>query len=197
MQNHEAIALGYLLCWMVFETFWDLRARDHTIPVWFSLATVLPGLAWLGFYVSPWAAILMTISIVSTEIYPRYLMLGFIGLFAPPPLAVLISPSLLPLAIGWAVLLVLWFLNVLGGADALAALALLLFFPSWTMATAILLGIFCWNFALLLRKYRKDVGRRLWAVLSSRAPGTMEAGLGAYALAVLFYSVYRLLGCGL
>jgi hypothetical protein len=187
---YEIIALAYLFCWLVFETIWDLRTCDHAIPVWFSLAILLPALVWLGYFVSPWAALLMAVSIVSTDIYQRSLVLGFLGMFAPPPLVVFIFPTLLPLVIGWAVLLSLWFLRVLGGADALAALALLLFFPSWIMVMAILAGILCWSLALLWLKHRKDIGLRLWTVLSSRAAGTRQAGLGAYVLAVLFYVAY-------
>jgi hypothetical protein len=186
----NAIALLCLFLWLTFETLWDLRSRDHAIPVWLSLALLLPGLVWLGYFVSPWAALLMAVSLLSTEIYQRSLVVGFVGLFAPPPLVILISPALLPLMIGWAVLLSLWFLHVLGGADALAALVLLLFFPSWVMVMAILAGILCWSFALLWLKHRKDTGLRLWTVLRSRAAGSRQAGLGAYALAVLFYGAY-------
>jgi hypothetical protein len=84
-------------------------------------------------------------------------------------------------------------LRVLDGADALAALSLLLFFPTLAMAAAILAGILCWSLAVLWVQYRKDTGLRLWTVLTSKAAGTQEAGLGAYALAVLFYGVFCLL----
>jgi len=192
MPIYESIALVALFLWLTFETIWDLRAKDHKIPIWFSLVMLLPGLVWLGYFVSPWAALLMTISIASTEIYPFSLVLGFLGLFASPPVVMFISPSLTPLVIGWGVLVTLWMLRILGGADALAALSLLLFFPTWPMATAILAGILCWSIALLWVRYRKDTGLRLWTVLTSGAAGTQQAGLGAYALAVLFYWVYCL-----
>lgn len=190
MPFHKIIALVYLFCWLVFETIWDLRARDHTIPIWFSLAVLLPGLVWLGYFVSPWAALLMAASIASTEIYPRSVLIGSLGLFALPPLVVVISPTLSPLVICWAALICLWFLHILGGADALAALALLLFFSSWAMVIAILAGILCWSFALLWLKHRRDTGLWLKTVLSNRVAGTRQAGLGAYALAVLFFGAY-------
>jgi len=190
--NPNAIALLCLFCWLVLETIWDLRARDRRIPVWLSLVILLPGLVWLGYFVSPWAALLMSISVASTELYPRSLVVGFLGLFALLPLVTFISPALLPLVIGWGILVSLWILRILGGADALAATALLLFFPSWTMAAAILAGILCWSLALLWVRYRKVMGLRLWAVLSSRSAGTRQADLGAYALAVLFYGIFCL-----
>jgi len=192
MPIHEIVALITLFLWLTFETIWDLRAKDHKIPVWFSLVMLLPGLAWLGYFVSPWAALLMAVSIASTEIYPYSLASGFLGLFAPPPVIIFISPELMPLVIGWGILVTLWMLRILGGADALAALSLLLFFPTWPMAAAILAGILCWSLALLWVRYRKDTGLRLWTVLTSGAAGTEQAGLGAYTLAVLFYGVFRL-----
>ena len=148
MPIYESIALVALFLWLTFETIWDLRAKDHKIPVWFSLVMLLPGLAWLGYFVSPWAALLMAVSIASTEIYPHSLVLGFLGLFATPPVIIFISPALMPLVIGWGLLVTLWMLRILGGADALAALSLLLFFSTWPMAAAILAGILCWSFAL-------------------------------------------------
>jgi len=192
MPIHEIVALITLFLWLMFETTWVLRASDHKIPAWFSLVMLLPGLAWLGYFVSPWAALLMAISIASTEIYPYSLVVGFLGLFAPPPVVIFISPELMPLVIGWGILLTLWMLRILGGTDALAALSLLLIFPTWPMAAAILAGILCWSIALLWIRYRKDSGLRLWTVLGSGAAGTQQAGLGAYALAVLFYGVYFL-----
>jgi hypothetical protein len=190
MSIQEMIAVVYLFCWLVFETIWDLRAKDHKIPIWFSVAVVLLGLVWLGYFVSPWAALLMAASIVSTEIFPRSMVAGVIGMFATLPPIVFICPALSPLVIEWGVLVTLWFLRVLGGADALAALALLLFLPAWIMALSILAGLFCWSFALLWLKYRKDVGLRLWTALSSGAIGPRQAGLGAYALAVSFFGIY-------
>ena len=192
MPIHEVIALIILFLWLTLGTIWDLRSKDQKIPLWFSLVLLLPGLAWLGYFVSPWAALLMAVSIASAKIYPFSLVLGSLGLFAPPPVVIFISPQLMPLVIGWGILVTLWILRVLCGADAMAGLSLLLFFPTWPMAVAILAGILCWSIALLWVQYRKDTRLRLWTVLTSGAARTQQAGLGAYALAVLFYGVFRL-----
>jgi len=192
MRIHEIIALVTMFLCLTFGTIWDLRSKDHKIPLWFSLVMLLAGLAWLGYFVSPWESLLMAVSIASTKIYPYSLVIGLLGLFAPPPVVIFISPELTPLVIGWGILVILWMLHVIGGADALAALSLLLFFPTWPMAAAILAGILCWSLVLLWVRYRKDTGLRLWTVLTSGAAGTQQAGLGAYALAVLFYGVYFL-----
>ena len=72
-------------------------------------------------------------------------------------------------------------------ASALAGLSLLLFFPSWTMLTCIAVGILAWFALLLVLRYGREAGLRLWTVFSAHAPGTRVAGLGAYALAALIY----------
>jgi hypothetical protein len=85
----------------------------------------------------------MPVSIAIIENYPYSLVLGFLGLFAPPPVIMFISPELMPLVIGWEVLVTLGKLRILGETNSMAALSLLLFFPAWAMAVAILAGIMC------------------------------------------------------
>jgi hypothetical protein len=180
-----------LFFWLAFEAAWDLKNRQ--IPIWFSLVTVVPGLIWLGFTVSPWAAVLMAVSMGMTELPRRSALLGSLGVFVPLTLVIAFFPLLYPLAAGWGILVILWLAGVLGGADALAGTALLLFCPTWKMGAAILAGMFFWSLALLLWKYRRDVGLRLWTVWKAHASGGKQAGIGGYALAVFFYGVYRLI----
>ncbi|MGB8212001.1 MAG: hypothetical protein WCE68_00450 [Anaerolineales bacterium] len=187
-------ALLVCLClWMILETIQDLR--DRNIPVWYSLSIIMFGLVWLLANKTPWAALLMGISIISTEIYPYGLKVGrWLGgaiLLITAALTAVLYPVLLPLVVGWLILAVLWFLNILGGADALAATSLMLFFPSWGMAAAILVGMVCWSLFMLWLKYGKEMGLRLITVLQSKANGTRAAGLGAYAMAALFFGVYH------
>ena len=187
----NAIILICLFAWLVFETIWDLR--DRNIPIWFSLAMLVPGVIKLAVGVSVWPAILMVVSVACTEAYRRTKLVALVGIFAPLVLIQALFPALQPLAIYWLVIVVLWLVGVIGGADALTGLSLALFFPStWAMPIAIFCGIICWNTALLLLKYRKDAGLRVWTVLRTRAGGDTVAGIGAYALAVLFYGAYVL-----
>jgi hypothetical protein len=194
MSIPEIMAPAFLFCWLSFEAVWDLRAKDHKLPVWFSLVMLIPGLIWLAYFVSPWAAILMAVSIASTEISPRSIVAGSLGMFATLPVLGFLHPMLMPLLIGWGIVMMLWSLRVIGGADALAAVSLLLFFPSWTMGVSILAGMVCWSLALLWWKYHKDVGFRLWAVITKSNASTRmrQAGTGAYALAVFLYFLYCL-----
>jgi hypothetical protein len=43
MRIHEIIALITLFLWLTLGTIWDLRAKDHKLPLWFSLVLLLPG----------------------------------------------------------------------------------------------------------------------------------------------------------
>ena len=85
--------------------------------------------------------------------------------------------------------MVIWLIGVIGGADALAGLSLLLFFPSWIMLACIVAGILIWSVLSLVFRYGRSAGLRLWTVASTRAAGTRAAGIGAYALAALIFSV--------
>jgi len=181
--------LWLLFGWLVFETVWDLRS--HNLPVWFSLAMLIPGIALLAI-ASPFVAILATVSLLSTEISRRYWLVGMAGMYIPLLAITLISPGCLPLALGWAVLMALWLANGIGGADALAGLSLLLFFPTWIMLACIVAGILIWSIVLLILRYGRSAGLRLWTVTSTRAAGTKVAGIGAYALAALIFGVYRI-----
>jgi len=188
------LILVALFAWLVYETIQDLK--DQNLPAWFSLAMLIPGVILLAVNRSIWPALLTTASVASTELYtqeklPRWT--AILCIVAPPALIVALFPSLWPLAFGWELLAVLWLANMIGGADALAGLALLLFFPSaWMMVFAILGGIVVWGVVLLVLKYRKDSALRIWTLLSAKARGGTFAGIGAYALAVLFFGVYLL-----
>ncbi len=186
MTTIEVIALTILFCWLAFEAAWDLR--DRRIPIWFSLVMLIPGAIWLATCTALWAVVLIAISLISTELYNRFKVIGLIGIFAPLPLIYVVSPECLTLALGWGVLVALWLLGVVGGADALAGLSLLLFFPSWAMFVSILAGIIVWGLAVLFWRHGKNIGLRLWVAQSART-GEKLPGIGAYALAVLFYWV--------
>jgi len=179
--------LWLLFGWLVFETVWDLRS--HNVPVWFSLVMLIPGIVLLAI-ASPFVVILAAVSLLSTEISRRYWLVGMAGMYISLLAIPIIDISCLPLALGWAVLMALWLANVIGGADALAGMSLLLFFPSWTMLACIGLGILAWFGLLLILHFGRSAGLRLWAVATTGASGTRVAGVGAYALAALVYAVF-------
>ena len=186
----NVIILACLFVWLVFETIWDLC--DRNIPVWFSLLMLNPGIILLAITISLWVAILMVVSIVSTEVYHRSRIAGLIGIFVPILLLAILFPVALPLVVGWGILVTLWLIKLLGGADALVGLSLLIFFPDWFMGAAILSGLLAWGVAMLIHRYGTQVGVRLWTVFQARLQGEKLPGIGAYALAALFYGLYRL-----
>jgi len=187
--NIDSVLPWLLFAWLVIETVWDLRSHD--VPVWFSLVMLIPGLALVGLF-SPWGAVVIVLSLLATEVVKRSPLSGVIGaslLAITLPLVRLIAPAYLPLFVGWGGLMVIWLIGVIGGADALAGLSLLLFFPSWIMLACIVAGILIWSVALLIFRYGRSAGLRLWTVASTRAAGTRAAGIGAYALAALIFGV--------
>jgi len=184
------IILACLFVWLVFETIWDLC--DRNIPVWFSLVMLIPGIILLSITISLWVAILMVVSIVSTELYHRSRITGLIGIFVPILLLTILFPVALPLVAGWGILVTLWLIKILGGADALAGLSLLIFFPDWFMEAAILSGLLAWGVAMLIHRYGTQIGIRLWTVFQARSQGEKVPGICAYALAALFYGLCRL-----
>jgi len=191
MPIRESIILTALFLWLTFETIWDLRAKDHKIPIWFSLLNAPARTGLVGLFVSPWAALLMAVSIASTEIYPHSLVLGFLGLFGPASGDHIHFSRAHAFGNRLGILVTLWMLRILGGADALAALSLLLFFPTWPMAAAILTGILCWESCLIVVGIVKI---RACALDGFDQRGCRNAAgrPGAYALAVLFYGMYHL-----
>jgi len=57
------------------------------------------------------------------------------------------------------------------------------------MLACIALGILAWFGLLLVVRYGKTAGLRLWTLLAARAGGARVAGIGAYALAALIYGI--------
>jgi len=129
-----------LLIWMTFEAGWNLFQRR--LPVWFSLFPLGAGLIYLVTTGKAWLAAIIALAVMATEIETRPLRL--VGALLAVMLIVLTSPNYPPLAMGWGVFVALWEVRVLHGADALAGLVLLIFFPSWLMLTCIGIGLGLW-----------------------------------------------------
>ena len=173
-----------LLIWMIFEAGWNLFRRR--LPVWFSLIPLGAGLVYLVVGDHAWLATVIALAVIATEI--KVSMLRMMGALLSAMLIILLSPSHLTLAVGWVLLSALWEIRVLYGADALAGLVLLIFFPSWCMMACIGIGLGLWSVIVLVMRYRRDFGLRLWTVLSTRAGGTAYPGIGGFVLALVVYA---------
>jgi len=172
-----------LLIWMTFEAGWNLFQRR--LPVWFSLIPLGAGLVYLAVGDHAWLAVIIALAVMATEIEARPLRL--VGTLLSVILIILSSPGHLPLAVGWVLLSALWEVRVLYGADALAGLALLIFFPSWLMLACIGIGLGLWAVMVLAMRYKQDFGLRLWTVLANRARGTVYPAVGGFVLALVVY----------
>ena len=172
-----------LLIWMTFEAGWNLFQRR--LPLWFSLIPLGAGLVYLAVSDQAWLAVIIALAVMATEIEARPLRM--VGALLSVTLIILLSPDHLPLAVGWVLLSALWEVRVLYGADALAGLVLLIFFPSWFMLTCMGIGLGLWAVIVLAMRYKKDFGLRLWTVLANRANGTDYPGIGGFVLALIVY----------
>lgn len=172
-----------LLIWMTFEAGWNLFQRR--LPLWFSLIPLGAGLIYLSATGQVWFVAIIALAVMATEIeaYP----LRLVGALLAVMLITLLSPEYLPLAVGWMVLVALWEVRVLYGADALAGLVLLIFFPSWLMLACTGMGLGLWALIVLAARYRRDFGLRLWTVLANRAEGTSYPAIGGFVLALVVY----------
>ena len=173
-----------LLIWMTFEAGWNLFRRR--LPLWFSLIPLGVGLVYLVISDQVWLAAIIALAVMATEIEARPLRL--VGALISAMLIFLLSPGHLPLAVGWGLFSALWEIRVLYGADALAGLVLLIFFPSWLMLACIGIGLGLWGLIVLAMRYRRDVGLRLWTVLANRAGGTAYPAIGGFVLALIVYA---------
>jgi len=172
------------LIWMTFEAGWNLFQRR--LPLWFSLIPLGTGLVYLVLNNQTWLAVIIALAVMATEIEVRPLRL--VGALISAMLIFLLSPGHLPLAVGWVLLSVLWEFRILYGADALAGLILLIFFPSWLMLASIGIGLGLWALIILAMRYRRDFGLRLWTVLVNRAEGTVYPAVGGFVLALVVYA---------
>jgi len=187
MGNSLPAFLPWLLfVWLGIETAWDLHSHD--IPFWFSLVMLAPGIILLAI-AAPLVAMLAFVSLLATEISRRYWLPGMTAMYVPLLAMTILDVRYIPLALGWAILMALWLAKVIGGADALAGMSLLLFYPSWLMLACIVAGILAWFGLLFLLRYGRQAGLRLWTLLCTHAESTRVAGIGAYALAALFFSL--------
>ena len=172
-----------LLIWMTFEAGWNLFRRR--LPLWFSLIPLGAGLVYLAANDQAWLAAVIALAVMATEIEARSLRM--MGATLSAVLMILLNPEYLALAVGWALLVGLWELRILYGADALAGLILLIFFPSWLMLACMGVGLGLWAVMVLAMRYKRDFGLRLWTVLANRAEGTAYPGIGGFVLALIVY----------
>ena len=176
----QFIAWMLLLGWLFAESFWDIRNRN--IPRWFSIIPLASGLVYLGVTTQWYAAALVTLSVGVTSVsHPalrRFVMACLLLVMA-------FIPELRWLLAGWALLYLDWELGWMGGADALAGLYLLAWFPIPKMVVSLFLGTLIWTSAIAITRFRRDVGLKIWTTVSTCAAGTHIPNLGSFLVSLM------------
>ena len=174
------MTIGLLFVWLLAETIWDFKNPE--IPRWFSIIPLSLGL--IAFALgSGWGALLLAASILATNItqpWPRRLLV------VVPAILVGIW-GYMPLTAGWLLLYLAWELNILGGADALAGLYLLVWFPVVPMLVTLIVGLFLWNLGILLLRHGRETGPRLWTTITNKTAATRAPGMGAFLIALALF----------
>jgi len=148
-QQAGSIGLGFLLVWLGLETLWDLK-KSVIIPLWLVLPPVLAGLAYQAVFGKWYIAAAMGAALL-LHLSGKFLIRGAgTGLL----LAASVLAGNWALAAGLILFWVLWEVNIVGGADALAAYAVLLIVPRWEMFGFLLLGILLWAVVTMVVVYR-------------------------------------------
>jgi len=174
-----------LLAWITIEAIWNLFRRR--LPLWFSIIPLVIGLICQVVEGYAWLAILIALSAFVTEVESRPLRV--LGMAISILAMMLLAPGFSPLIIGWGMMMVLWEMRIIFGADALAGLSILIFFPSWSMVFALGVGLGMWAVTVLIAIFRSKAGLRLWSILVARAPGTAYPGIGGFVFGLAIYGL--------
>jgi len=154
--------LGFLLVWLALETLWDLK-KSVILPLWLVLPPVLAGLAYQAAFGKWYIAAAIGAAMVM-HLSDKLPVRG-------AGTAIMLAASALAgnwaLAAGLVLFWVLWEVNIAGGADALAAYAVLMIVPSWEMFGFLLLGIFLWAVVTMVVVYRGLLAER-WKQMAYR-----------------------------
>jgi hypothetical protein len=152
----EVLGIGFLVLWFALETLWDI-AKSLILPLWLVLPPVVAGVLYQLVFGKWFLAAAMAAALVlhlSDKLWIR-----------GAGTVLLIAASLLAgnwaLAAGLGLYWLLWEVNIVGGADALAAYAALMIAPGWEMFFGLLAGIFLWGVGTMIVVYRGRLFERL------------------------------------
>jgi hypothetical protein len=190
------IGLGFLLVWIGFETWWDLK-KSVILPIWLVLPPVLAGVIYQAVFGIWYIAAAMGAALLlhlSDKIVIR-------GLGTALMLAASAAAGNWALAAGLVLYWVLWEVNILGGADALAAYAALMVVPTWEMFVFLLAGIFLWAVGIMVVVYRGKLIERwkkmAWRFVLRNLPSENELNtegrptIGGIWLGLLIFAIWR------
>ncbi len=189
LNTTQAIIAIILVIWMAVEAVWDLR--DQNIPLFFSLVPLILGAAYLAFEGQYMMAAGVVLLVAATNLPPTARLLSIVVLAAI--LLANIPQSFYPLLVGFLIVFAFFHLNIMGGADALAAVYALVWFPYWVMLAFLMGGMLISAIIIITLKYRRNTAKHMIDTISNSQAGTRAPtltgfllGTSAFAVAVFF-----------
>lgn len=180
----------FLTLWLLWEAWWDYH--DQNLPIWFSLVPLAAGLIWRAISGDWGAALFAALLVASTHFAQPIWRIGSLGVLAGLAAANL-PPSWLPFIAGCVLAELLFELGAMGGADALAVIYALLWFPSWTALAALLAGMLLLSVIELIVRYRGRVLRQFAGALTGKRQPTEAAGMGGLAAGFAVFTLTQLI----
>lgn len=173
--------------WLIIIAIQDIRKSE--VSNWLTIPPLLIAVTWRTIH-GEWATLLLFILILFISEWPVAWPLGIAAIVGIWPQ--IAYQGLETTMVVWIVVLVLWLLNALGGADVKAVMTLTAMFPDSRLAWLILL---CWwllSLIAFVRRYRRSAPRILLATLATlsfvkKPEGHRAPALPALALAGLVF----------
>jgi Flp pilus assembly protein protease CpaA len=185
LNTTQTIIALVLIVWMIVESVWDLR--DQNIPIFFSLVPLIAGAAYLWYTGQVAVAISIVLLVAATNLPPTARLISVVILalisFANIP------PAYYPLLAGFLIVFAFFHLNIMGGADALAAVYALVWFPYWSMLAALMAGMLIAAIVIIAIKYRRNTAKHLIETISKNQSGTRAPTLTGFLLGVFAFTV--------
>jgi hypothetical protein len=191
----------FLAVWLAFETAWDIW-KSVVLPLVLVVPPLIIGGAVQLLMGHGWLTAGACVGILlhmSSRLWVRILGTAILILAA-------LFYGLTWLAIGFGLYWLLWEGNIMGGADALAAYAVFLFFPTRDAFWLVLAGIFLWALAYMVFSYRAQLLDRIQQMFlrlfMKSLPTEQELisqgkpSLGGVWLGMLLLSAWHFLGSG-
>jgi hypothetical protein len=167
------LGIGFLVIWFALETLWDLL-KSLILPLWLVLPPVVAGVLYQAVFGKWFIAAAMAAALLlhlSGRLWIR-------GAGTVLLIAASIAAENWALAAGLGLYWLLWEVNIVGGADALAAYAALMIAPGWEMFGCLLAGIFLWGVGTMIVVYRGQFFERwkrmAWRIVLRNLPSESE-----------------------
>jgi hypothetical protein len=180
------------------ETAWDIW-KSVVLPMVLVIPPLIAGIVVQVFLGHGWLAAGAAVGMIihmSNRLWLR--AIGTVILIAAAMLY-----GLVWMAIGFGLYWLLWECNIMGGADALAAYSVFLFFPTREAFWLVLAGIFLWALVYMVFSYRAQLVARVQQMFIRLYLRNMPSEeelvregkptIGGVWLGVLFYAAWHIL----